>query len=367
MRWMSVLRWLPWLRDGASRPPTDLASAGTLRFSRSYPSELWLTPGTADHRLGRRRAIVAAVVAAALAVSVVLVGGLTHGRASASERALDAPAAPSVALGFFAVPGWTATRHVLTVGSMRRPYLVARPARITTTALLPVLVLLHGRGMTPALIAKRSGMLGDRPAIVVLPAGYGRSWNAGACCSVARRNDVDDVTFLSRLVSRVLKEQPDADRHAVYLAGFSNGGRMAYRMACQRPGLFTAVAAVEAVSVYPCSAVGVPVPLLVVASSADPLLRITPQAPPKRTEGYLQPSVGGVVASWRALDGCSAAPATAQVGALTQTRWTGCGGSAMIELDLYDGGRHIWPAGSPDTPAAASQVWAFFRRSAPTA
>ena len=270
-------------------------------------------------------------------------------------------------LGLFAVPGWTATRHVLAVGALRRAYLVARPARVARATLLPVLVLLHGRGMTPALIAKRSGMLGDRPAIVVLPAGYAASWNAGACCSVARARAVDDVRFLSSLVTQVLHDEPGADRRAVYLAGFSNGGRMAYRMACQRPGLFTAVAAVEAVAVYPCSAVGVPVPLLVVASTRDPLLRLQPQAPPKTVEGYPQPSVASVVASWQWLDGCSAASTAVQLGALTENLWPDCRGGAEVGLDLYAGGGHVWPAGTASTPSAASRLWAFFRSSSPTA
>jgi polyhydroxybutyrate depolymerase len=305
--------------------------------------------------------IASAVVAAVLALSAVLGAGLVHGRADASDRV-----PPSPALGLFGVPGWTATSHVLAVGPMRRSYLVARPLR-ATTAPLPVLVLLHGRGMAPAVIAKRSGMLGDRPAIVVLPAGYGRSWNAGACCAAAHAKAVDDVTFLSRLVAQVLRSEPDADRRAVYLAGLSNGGRMAYRMACQRPDLFAAVAAVEAVSVYPCSAVGVPVPLLIVASTKDPLLRIDSEAPPKRMEGYLEPSVRGVVRSWSGVDGCSAAPTTIQVGALTQSRWTGCRGGVGVGLDLYRGGGHVWPQGSADTPSAASQLWAFFQSFAGTA
>jgi polyhydroxybutyrate depolymerase len=202
-----------------------------------------------------------------------------------------------------------------------------------------------------------------RPAIVVLPAGYGRSWNAGDCCSVARARSIDDVTFLGALVRQVLHDQRDADRHAVYLAGFSNGGRMAYRLACQRPGLFTAVAAVEAVSVYPCLTVRLPVRLLVVASAGDPLLRITPAAPPERVEGYLQPSVEGVVAAWRALDGCAGAATSEQVGALSRERWSGCRSGVTVGLDLYRGGAHIWPLGTATTPSGASELWTFFRSS----
>jgi polyhydroxybutyrate depolymerase len=266
-------------------------------------------------------------------------------------------------LGIFAVPGWTATRHVLRVGSLRRSYLLALPLHPGVRGLLPVLVLLHGRETTPAVVARRSGMLGPRPAIVVLPAGYGRSWNAGECCSVARSRSIDDVAFLSALVGQVLHDQPTADPHAVYLAGFSNGGRMVYRMACERPGLFTAVAAVEAVSVYPCPVVHVPVSMLVVALTRDPLLRITPAAPPLRMEGNLQPSVQGVVAGWRGLDGCIRV-ASQQTGTLTRERWSGCRAGVTVGLDLYRGGGHRWPAGSPPTtPSAASELWAFFRSS----
>ena len=180
MGWMPDLA-MATLAAGRRRPTTDGPPVRRHPASRrlsptSYPTELCLTPGTARYRLSRQQVIACAVVAAVLALSAVLGAGLVHGRAAASDRV---PASPA-GLGLFAVPGWTATQHALTVGPVRRSYLVARPLR-ATRARLPVLVLLHGRGMLPASVAERSGMLGDRPAIVVLPAGYGRSWNAGAC------------------------------------------------------------------------------------------------------------------------------------------------------------------------------------------
>ena len=307
-------------------------------------------------RLAGRRALVCAVLVVLPLLAVVGMG-LARGRASASERSSDAAPTSSATLGIFAVPGWTATRHALQVGALRRSYLVALPLHPEARGRLPVLVLLHGRGMTPAFIARRSGMLGGRPAIVVLPAGYGRSWNAGDCCSVARARSIDDVRFLSALVGQVLHDQRNADPRAVYLAGFSNGGRMAYRIACQRPGLFTAVAVVEAVSAYSCPVVRVPVPLLVVASTRDPLLRITPAAPVQRVEGYVQPSVQGVVGWWRALDGCPGVATSEQAGTLTRERWSGCRDGVTVGLDLYAAGGHTWPTG------AASEVWAFFRGS----
>ena len=73
-------------------------------------------------------------------------------------------------------------------------------------------MLLHGRNGTPAGIARTSGLLGGERAVVVLPAGYRRTWNAGGCCGAAGAAHVDDVTFLTRLVGQVLTDTPDADR-----------------------------------------------------------------------------------------------------------------------------------------------------------
>jgi polyhydroxybutyrate depolymerase len=349
-----------------TRPATPSGGVRTWRA--------WRRPGPRP----RRRLALALVLALALAAgAVVAASGASRGRASASESGAVVPADT---YGTFAVRGWVATGHVLQVGARMRSYLVARPADRPVARrgapALPVLVLLHGRGMTAATMARRTGMLGSTPAIVVLPVGYGRSWNAGGCCAAARAAHVDDVTFLTRVVERVIEDSPDADHGAVYLVGFSNGGRMAYRVACHAPGLFTAVAAVEAVSVDTCRRLAAPVPLLVVASTADPLLRITPAAPQRWMEGYRQPSVTGVVQAWRALDGCSGAPTVTTAGTLTRSRWTGCGG-AEIGLDLYAGGGHQWPAGTAPqagsraassqdslTPSAQAELWAFFRTTA---
>jgi polyhydroxybutyrate depolymerase len=147
----------------------------------------------------------------------------------------------------------------------------------------------------------------------------------------------------------------------VYLIGYSNGGRMAYRMACQRPGLFAGVAAVEAVPMYGCRTIGRPVPLVVVASTGDPLLRLTSQAPPRRIEGSLQPSVDDAVTTWRQLDGCTGTPQVRVAGNLTARTWTTCRQGSRVQFDLYRGGGHAWPVGSRVTPGALAEIWSFVR------
>lgn len=311
----------------------------------------------ATWRPSRWHAGIALVIAAAGAVAAVLLTALgpVWATAAASAKAPD--------LGTVDVRGWTATGHVLAVGGLRRGYLLIRPSTASpgpSPGPLPVVVLLHGRNMTPAGMARRSGLLGGDRAIIVVPAGFDRSWNAGACCAAAHKARIDDVTFLSRVVGQVLATQPDADHRAVYLEGYSNGGRMAYRMACQRPGMFSAVAAVEAVPVDACASVSRPVPLLIIASSNDPLLRLTPNAPAKPIEGYPQPSVEDALRSWRTLDGCVDAPVRRAAGRLTSQVWTTCRGGSKVGLDVYAGGSHAWPAGAAGTPSAQSELWAFF-------
>ncbi len=248
----------------------------------------------------------------------------------------------------------------LQVGSLSRSYLLMRVIPQPGVK-LPVLVVLAGRGMTPTVMARRSGFPAvTGPAIIVYPAGYGYSWNAGACCGVAQQAGVDDVAFLNAVVHQVLASQPDAAANQVYVIGYSNGGRMAYRLACADPGTFAGMAAVEAVPVSACSQLA-PLPVDIVASSGDPLLSIDPTTPPKVIRGYVEPRVSDVVGKWRALDGCNGMPTVSVTGRAMSQTWDRCRGAGRLQYTLYAGGSHVWPMGGRSTPAAERLVWTFLR------
>ena len=258
-------------------------------------------------------------------------------------------------------PGWTVTSHQLRFDGSVRDFLLARPAP-SAAARLPVLVVLHGRRMAPADIARLSGfgrVVGH--AILVYPAGLGGSWNAGACCGTAHALQANDVQFLSDVVGTVKATQPDASPGKAFLAGFSNGGRMAFQMACLRPDLFAAVAVVEAAPVAPCGSV-TPVPMLVVASTGDPFLNLDGRRPRITIGSYVEPTVNQVLAAWRSRDGCAGLGRSTVVGQLTATTWSACANGASVALDLYVGNRHQWPPGTATTPSAQSEIWRFFQR-----
>jgi polyhydroxybutyrate depolymerase len=258
-------------------------------------------------------------------------------------------------------PSWIRTTVSMTVDGLARSYLVVRPAD-AGTASLPVLMELHGCCTTPEVELDRSGFLDvTGPAILVYPAGHDQYWNAGACCG---GTEADDVAFLTAVVKQVLAGQAGADAGRVYLVGYSNGGRMAYRMACVQPRLFTAVAVFGAVNAKACPDPA-PVSLLVAAGTADPELAVSANATRPTVNGYLEPTVDGQVEQYRQANGCRAGPVTTTAGKLTSKTWTACGSGDIVQLSLYTGGDHAWPQAEGATPAAAQVIWNFFQRVRP--
>lgn len=101
-----------------------------------------------------------------------------------------------------------------------------------------LVIVLHGSGENGRFVEKASGfshVADTYQFIVVYPEGTGDtslSWNGKTCCSYAEAEDVDDVTFLDMLIDKLIAAY-DVNPDRIYLAGFSNGGLMAYRYACE--------------------------------------------------------------------------------------------------------------------------------------
>jgi len=301
---------------------------------------------------------------AAPAPTVITHTVITHTVATHTVATRQPSPALSGGRGSIVVPsppaGWTTRVVSMVVQGRSRYYLVARPTTITTPS-LPVLIVLHGRNMTPAAMVKASGFLSVvGQAVVVYPAGLGESWNAGYCCGKAHSSGVDDVAFIDAVMRSVLATQPGTSANLVYLAGFSNGGRMAYRMACADPDAFAGVAAVEAVAVSTCTG-SHPVPLVEIASTGDPLLTLSDRQEPKMIAGHEEVTVQSLMTQWRVLEGCRTSTTASSFPAMTITEWTRCGPGGRVSLVEYQGGHHAWPRGGPGTPSAQTVIWGLFR------
>ena len=104
----------------------------------------------------------------------------------------------------------------------------------------PVMVFLHALLSDPADAARSTGFnrLADRDGVMVAyPEGTRRSFNAGLCCGESVVHGVDDVSFLAD----VLADLRARGAGRISVVGFSNGAMMAYRLACDRPGLVDTV------------------------------------------------------------------------------------------------------------------------------
>ncbi|WP_238011241.1 PHB depolymerase family esterase [Dactylosporangium sp. AC04546] len=298
-----------------------------------------------DRRTGRR-----SLSPAAAALVVVLCLALTASRSPSGRT----PPPPPVR--------WTQTTVPIVVDGLTRSYLLVRPwpAGAARAARLPVLVNLHGCCVTPEYERQRSGFADvTGPAILVYPAGVGQSWNAGSCCGPAQAAAVDDVAFLTAVVDNVLDTQPDAASGRVFLAGYSNGGKMALRMACAAPRRFAAVASYAAVSAAPCPNPA-PASLLEIAATGDPELTIRSSGTSHTLNGYTQPTVDAQVDQYRRANRCPGTPITRTQGSLTTSTWVRCGTGQCVQLAVYQGGSHDWLQGDDATPSATQVIWDFF-------
>ncbi|MDQ0376182.1 CE1 family esterase [Amycolatopsis thermophila] len=233
--------------------------------------------------------------------------------------------------------------RTLPAGHLSRTYLAVRPEKAHSG--LPLLVVLHGRGVDVRNGAVQTGFLGYAEqglADIVYPAGIGQSWNAGSgCCGIAARQRVDDTSFIAAVVADAAHAFT-SDPRRVYLVGYSNGGRLAFHLACVSPGLFAAFATYGAAPPAPCTnpaAKGLSA--LVAAGTGDRVL------------GHGAQVAEHASATWRTLDACPPASSSRRVSPAVVTTWTGCAGGSAVQSLVYSGVTHAWPAG------ATGLMWTF--------
>lgn len=107
---------------------------------------------------------------------------------------------------------------------------------------LPLVIALHGFGDTWENFYPATGFIPlaeQENFIVAFPQGYLNQWNDGSTGD----HYEDDVQLLRDLVERVDRDYR-VDYERIYLVGFSNGGVMAFRAACEASDLFAGIVAI---------------------------------------------------------------------------------------------------------------------------
>jgi polyhydroxybutyrate depolymerase len=241
---------------------------------------------------------------------------------------------------------------------------------------LPLVLALHGTGGTGRLMAAFSGLsrlADERGFRVAYPQALGEAgtedpargaaWNVGPGLGRPGHPDVDDVAFLTAAVDLVGRRAP-VDPRRVYVAGFSNGARMAYRLALAAPWV-AAIAAVAGAPVWG-EAPARPVPTLIFHGTEDGHIPYGGGVGPRGRRVPALPALEGA-ARWAALMGCSEGPFRESLEAHTLDLWTG--GGLEVGFWTVQGMGHAWPGGrryAPDADlpvkdlSASHLIWAFF-------
>jgi len=226
---------------------------------------------------------------------------------------------------------------------------------------LPLLVFLHGAGGSASQAMRQTG-LAERAAaagfLAVFPEGLGpadgegsgQTWNAWNCCGYARDQHVDDVGFLSALITR-LRGDYGADPRRIYLAGFSNGAMLASRFALERPGVAAALASVA--GSLPCDAARPDgqLPVLVIHGSRDAVARFAPTPAHPATGRFCEDHPARAqVDFWVRGLGLGPKPqvrdSTASPVRVEDYGPARRGARGFVRFVIVKGGGHAWPGGA---------------------
>ena len=308
--------------------------------------------------------MLVAVVAGLMSCVLICVVGLVAARAIRNRRA-----EANVITSVMPLPVESST-HSLTVGGRKRTYIVYRPANLTGSA--PLVVMLHG-GYGSADQAESNYGWNDEADrehfLVAYPDGIDRAWNTGGgCCGQPAQKNVDDVGFITAMMQQI-EQEADVDPTRIYATGISNGGIMSYTLACQTT-IFAAIGPDSATQLGDCSHPD-QVSVIHIHGTADTRIRYN-GGEGEGTAHINGPAIPALNATWRQIDDCDA-PNVTTSGVVT-TSIANCPNGRTVELISIDGAGHQWP-GAKDKPVvqkllgtdppstaldATSTIWQFF-------
>lgn len=281
--------------------------------------------------------------------------------------------------------------YSFTIGSGRqaRPYLLHMPKGYTPGSPAPLVIALHGGGGDMDYMARDDlyGLISksdEAGFVVAFPNGFSKfragklagklaTWNAGACCGDARDRQVDDVAFIRAVVADIAGKA-EIDKNRIYAIGMSNGGMMAYRLACEASDIFKAIASVAGTDNTMSCTPARPVSILHIHAQNDDHVLFGGgagegafKAPTKVTDFT---SVSGTIKGWTDRDRCTvtAPKRVLSVRGAYCDLYSPCAAGSQVKLCVTEAGGHSWPGGRKpraETPpsraiSANDQIWDFF-------
>lgn len=255
------------------------------------------------------------------------------------------------------------TEYTLAIDGNQRAYLLYVPEQYDGSP-LPLVFSFHGSGGVPQnqvntsefdRLADQHGFFVAFPAGAFTNAVSERSWNANV------EEGVDDVQFTRDMI-RDIAAKVNVDSNRIYTSGFSGGGRMSSRLACELSDLLAAAAPVAGLQ-YPIGCIPErAIPLISFHAEDDRVNHY------ELTEGgrpYWRMGVETALDEWRQVHDCSLKNTDTELSAVvTRFSWSDCNSDTEVVFYHADTGGHTWPGSSANGAnrdiSASELIWEFF-------
>ena len=260
------------------------------------------------------------------------------------------------------------TNGTIVHDGITRSYIVYLPTTYTPSSSLPLVFVLHGFTQSANTIMNVSDFNDVAEAnnfIVAYPQGVGNAWNTNS--GMAGGSTADDIGFIEALIDE-FHTLYNIDSTRVYSCGFSAGGYMSHRLACESNRCFGAIASVSGTmsdNAYNDCNPTTTTPVMQIHGTSDNIVSYN--------GGFGGKSVDDVISKWVALDGCPTAPAvtllpdinTNDGSTVEKSTYSPCNNNSAVILMKVIGGGHFAAAVGLDgfqaegTGAAADDQVAF--------
>lgn len=246
----------------------------------------------------------------------------------------------------------------LDVDGEARVYLLYVPDSLDLTQPAPLMISLHG--FTSNMVEQKSwdelDQLAEREGFIAVwgqGTGFPRRWVAGAVGLFG--DSPKDLHYISALIDDV-GAQLCLDEARVYAVGFSNGGGMAHRLACQLSERIAAVG--TQAGAYNDSLECAPqrgVPVIAIHGLLDPVVRYEGQD--NGAFGGITPSIPVWAQAWAERNQCTDTSETSDSNTgVTTLSYSACEDDAEVRLVSVADGGHTWFGGDLAVQAPESVV-----------
>jgi poly(3-hydroxybutyrate) depolymerase len=234
------------------------------------------------------------------------------------------------------------------IGNLWRTFIVYAPNGISNP---PLVVNMHGLGSNASQqrIYTQFDVIANREKfIVVYPNGINNSWDLSG---------TRDVIIILALIDTI-DQKYKIDRSRIYATGFSMGGFMSHKLACEASSTFAAIASAGLNVTYNCSPVQ-SISVMQIHGTAD---NIVPYS-----------GVAATINGWISNNGCTNAPQVISPYPLnnsnsnvTKEWYKNCKDNSEVVLLRIENGGHSWPGalGQSSSINASEEIWNFFKNHA---